>query len=128
MFTASGWAANRIAIVFGVVTADLDTATGRMQSGNQQSNMALTVMKEKDYYRVAFGAFNEKINVTYLGIEVVDDSLSSDYDCVEQLPQWMQERLAILTMLSYEPPTEVVSGIGRRISKSTYWVEKPDVC
>lgn len=128
MLTASGLMDNRTAFICGIVIADLDIAAGSMTLVNQQPTIALTVMKEKDYYRVAFDTVQAKISVTYLGIESVDDSLSSDYDCVEQLPQWMQERLAMLNMLSYEPPTEIVDGVGRRISKSTYWVEKPDVC
>ena len=119
---------NRTTVICGVVVADLDTALGKWSYKNLRSSLALTIMKEKDYYRVAFSLTTDKINVMYLGIELVDDSLSADYDSVEQLPKWMQERLAILSMLSYEPPTEIVDGVGRRINKSIYWVEKPDVC
>jgi hypothetical protein len=84
--------------------------------------------KGSDYYRVSLDSKNCGVSVMYLGMDSVDDTMSGIYDSVEQLPHWMQERLATLSMLSYEPPTEKVEGVGRRISKRTYWVEKPNPC
>lgn len=84
--------------------------------------------KGSDYYRVSLDSKNCGVSVMYLGMDSVDDTMSGIYHSVQELPQWMQERLATLSMLSYEPPTELVTGVGRRISKRTYWVEKPDPC
>ena len=41
---------------------------------------------------------------------------------LKDLPVWVQERIAVLDMRSYEPPTEYVTGVGRRISKDTFWI------
>jgi len=82
----------------------------------------------RDCYRVYVGGMPNPthVSVMYLGMELVDDELSGEYDGLEYLPKWMQSRLATLSMLNYEPPTETIEGVGRRIAKYTYWVQKPD--
>ena len=58
----------------------------------------------------------------------VDEAVEGTYDDLDSLPKWIQERVALLSMLSYKPPTVTVEGVGRRISKDTYWVHRPDPC
>mgnify|MGYP006982495615 FL=1 len=41
---------------------------------------------------------------------------------IDDLPEWIQKKVAVLSTLSYEPPTEYVKGVGRRISRYVYWV------
>lgn len=41
---------------------------------------------------------------------------------VAELPDWMTRRVAVLSTMSYEPPTEYVDKIGRRIDKYVYWI------
>ena len=41
---------------------------------------------------------------------------------IADLPDWVQKRVAVLSTMSYEPPTEYVNKIGRRISENIYWV------
>ena len=41
---------------------------------------------------------------------------------ISELPDWMARRVAVLSTMSYEPPTEYVDKIGRRIDKYVYWV------
>lgn len=85
-----------------------------------------SLFEDTVYYRVAIGGvFTE---VTSLEMEDVDDPLNGLYDELSDLPDWMQERIAMLSMLSFKPPTETVHGVGRRISEFTYWVERPDSC
>lgn len=62
------------------------------------------------------------------GIIEVDESIEGTYDDLDSLPKWIQERIALLSMLSYKSPTVTVEGVGRRISKDTYWVHRPDPC
>lgn len=40
------------------------------------------------------------------------------------LPEWMQERVTVLRMLTQTPPTEPVEGVGRRLSADIYWIVK----
>lgn len=47
-----------------------------------------------------------------VGIEVNVSDLAMD----------VQEKLAVLLMRSYDPPTELIEGVGRRIDKNVFWV------
>lgn len=67
-----------------------------------------------------------KVTVVCLGTERIDPSEEGEYNSVDDLPNWVQERLAILMMMSIEPPTQFVDGVGRRISENVYWVFKTD--
>ena len=53
-----------------------------------------------------------------------DDPLEGTYDSVDKLPQWVQERLAVLSMLPVAD-NQVVAGVGRKISDTIYWANKP---
>jgi hypothetical protein len=55
-------------------------------------------------------------------MEKVDVSPERVYNGVNDLPEWMQEGVALLMMTSAEPPTNEVDGVGRRIDETTYWL------
>lgn len=38
---------------------------------------------------------------------------------VAEIPEWVQQRIAILMMVK---PTEFIEGVGRRIDESTFWI------
>ena len=52
----------------------------------------------------------------------VESDMEGRYNSVDDLPAWMQERLAILMLMSPKPPTEHVQGVGRRISQYIFWI------
>jgi hypothetical protein len=56
----------------------------------------------------------------------VDTKHDGHYINADVLPKWVQERLAVLMMMTHTPPTEEVEGVGRRISRDVYGVYKPD--
>jgi hypothetical protein len=55
-------------------------------------------------------------------MEKVAVSEEQAYNSVNDLPKWMQEKLALLMMTSAKPPTEEVDGVGRRIDDTVYWL------
>lgn len=65
----------------------------------------------------------ECVEVICLGLD--NPSIERVYPSVEHLPQWMQDRLAVLMMMSFNPPTEHVAGVGRRIDETVFWVIAP---
>lgn len=73
-----------------------------------------------------------RVSVCPDGVDVVcfgmgvDTKHDGHYINADVLPKWVQERLAVLMMMTYTPPTEEVEGVGRRISRDVYWVYKPD--
>ena len=75
-------------------------------------------------YRVAITATG--VLVVCFGLESVDSQLEGHYDCVDDLPNWVKERIALLNMIPVTPPIPEVVGVGRRISASVYWVQAPD--
>ena len=73
-------------------------------------------------YRVNISNTTKQVSVLCLAMESLDEQDATTYDSVDELPSWIQEGLAILSMTSSEPPTKEVSGVGRRIDKDTYWL------
>ena len=56
----------------------------------------------------------------------VDAEAEGMYCSANELPLWLQERLAVLMMTDWRPVTEIVEDVGRRIDETTYWVVKPN--
>jgi hypothetical protein len=81
-----------------------------------------TVPDDKTY-RVR--VYAEGIDVVCFGLESVDSALEGHYDRVDDLPDWVKERLAVLMVLDSTPPTGELAGVGRRISESVFWVYAP---
>jgi hypothetical protein len=81
-----------------------------------------TVPDDKTY-RVR--VYADGIDVVCFGLESVDSALEGHYDRVDDLPDWVKERLAVLMVLDSTPPTGELAGVGRRISESVFWVYAP---
>lgn len=79
-----------------------------------------------DNYVYRVGVFPDGVDVLCFGLEGVDSKLERHYDGIDDLPKWVQERLALLNMIPADPPTSTVEGVGRRISAHVYWVFAPD--
>lgn len=69
-------------------------------------------------YRVAVEP-NGRVNITTWGLA---EDIDRSYDSVDDLPQWMQRKIAVLMIFDPEKPMEEIKGIGRRISRGTFWV------
>jgi hypothetical protein len=53
--------------------------------------------------------------------------VDGDYKSTRELPEWLQDRLAVLLVCDAEPPTIPVPGVGRRIDDNTFWVHVDDI-
>ena len=78
---------------------------------------------DNNIYRVSVCPDGVDVVCFGMGVDTIHDG---HYINADVLPKWVQERLAVLMMMSYTPPTEEVEGVGRRISHDVYWVYKPD--
>ena len=83
----------------------------------------IPVVTDDNIYRVS--VYPDGVDVVCFGMGV-DTIHDGHYINVDVLPKWVQERLAVLMMMNYTPPTEEVESVGRRISRDVYWVYKPD--
>lgn len=80
-------------------------------------------MHDDNTYRIS--VFPDGVDVVCFGLESVDSQLEGHYDRIDDLPDWVKERLAVLNMMPPTPPTNSVDGVGRRISAHVYWVFAP---
>ena len=66
------------------------------------------------------------VDVMCFALPDIDDIREGRYDGVDALPNWVQERLAILMMIDYRiKPTPHIADVGRRISAGVFWVYSP---
>lgn len=73
------------------------------------------------FYRVQ--TRDNAITIMELGIGTGLASFDTlTYDCASSLPEWLQRKLAVLTTLPYDVPTEELENIGRRVSQHVFWV------
>jgi hypothetical protein len=77
--------------------------------------------RDDNVYRVYVSPRTNTVEVLAIGIEV-DSTIEGEYDSVDALPLWMQEKVALLMMTSLDKPTSTVEGVGRRIDANVYWV------
>jgi len=77
---------------------------------------------DDNIYRIHIDPDTGYVKVACIGMEKVDAIVDGNYADTSRLPDWIQERLAVLRMMSAKPPTEMVVGVGRRINEDTYWV------
>lgn len=76
-------------------------------------------------YRVTTLGYTNSIEVTCLGMNCIDSECEGLYDLEDDaIPEWLEEKLSVLMLCDYTPPTEPVEGIGRRIDEHTFWIDK----
>lgn len=80
------------------------------------------MLHEDNTYRVEFK--NNTVDVICFGTDMVDNPLEGIYDSIDELPQWLQERIAVLSMLPVARD-QTIDGIGSRINETIYWALKP---
>jgi hypothetical protein len=80
------------------------------------------VASNEHTYRVEF--IGDKARVRCFGIPITHCAIFEKEVTmpINDLPDWMTRRVAVLCTMSYEPPTEYVNNIGRRIDKYVYWI------
>ena len=83
-------------------------------------------MLDAAVYRIRLHSDDHRVVVMYIGDDEFDSPLDGIYGSVDDLPMWIQKRLAVLMIMSAEPPTTEVKGVGRRISQNVFWVVAPD--
>jgi hypothetical protein len=91
----------------------------------KEVNMALRERAREDVnddklYRVVIR--EGRVEVMCFGVDLLDPQAEGEYDSVDDLPKWVQDRLAVLMITSAKPPTVEVDGVGRRIDENVYWI------
>lgn len=75
-------------------------------------------------YRIYIAPDSKSIEVVCLGIDNVDSEAEGIYSDTSQLPDWMQDRIAVLSMMKVNPPQTKIEGVGMRVDEHVFWVIK----
>ena len=73
-------------------------------------------------YRIILSNETKTVSVECFGIYPLDRSVDGTYASVDELPLWIQSKLAVLSMLDVPPPLSDVEGVGSKLSPYLYWV------
>ena len=91
-----------------------------MSQAEQVSAITDDVLPHDDnIYRVVIYPSSKSVLVSCFGMEGVDMAVEGAYDSVDELPEWIQRKLAVLTMLKVD---DSLLDTGRRIDEDTFWV------
>jgi hypothetical protein len=94
------------------------------QSARAKEMRAQWTTNFENVYRVMITPNTGCVEVVCLGIDSVDSEAEGTYSDSSQLPAWMQEKLAVLSMMKVDPPQTKVEGVGMRIDDDVFWVIK----
>jgi len=78
----------------------------------------------ENVYRIYIAPDSKSIEVVCLGIDNVDSEAEGIYSDTSQLPDWMQDRIAVLSMMKVNPPQTKIEGVGMRVDEHVFWVIK----
>ncbi len=81
------------------------------------------LMSSGSIYRVCIHINTNRVEVACIGMGCVDYGSPRYYD-MEELPEWVVGRIAVLSLCDTVPPTPSIEGVGRRIDETTFWIER----
>ena len=87
--------------------------------------MSYNKSSDDNVYRVFINKDRNSVEVICIGMERVDNKIEGTYSDVDELPDWMRERLAVLIYILTQTNTVKFNGLGRRIDENTFWVVRP---
>jgi hypothetical protein len=71
-------------------------------ASKQETICSMSHCNTQDYtlYRVSVLEDTKRVSVSCLGIYCLDKEVNSEYECIEDLPTWIKERISVLMMLT----------------------------
>ena len=81
-------------------------------------------------YRIYINPHTNVTELSCIGIEVDRTHWhpgKAEYTSADDLPMWMQEKIALLMMTPLDKPTVAIEGVGKRIDANVYWVFRDPV-
>jgi hypothetical protein len=100
----------------------MDRAKQMMSAPEEMLLMYIEKVKEEPIYRIEINEDNTVQTTCYEMLDAFNPELKNYYETLDDLPNWVQDKLAVLMLLDHTKVNEEVKGVGRRISKNVYWV------
>jgi hypothetical protein len=82
----------------------------------------LEMVKALPIYRIQINEDNTVETACYEMLDAFDPELKKYYETLDDLPKWVQDKLAVLMLLDHTKVNQEVENVGRRINQNVYWV------
>ncbi len=79
-------------------------------------------LKKEPIYRLVLHDDGTVETTCYEMLDAFDPQLKKWYESIDELPKWVQDKIAVLMLLDHTKTNEEIENIGRRISKDVFWV------
>lgn len=90
--------------------------------GEHHHMVRMLKAKNKDLWRIHFED-SGAVEMLFIGLHNTESGVTK-LGSADDLPEWAQHRIAALNVFGEGYPTDYVDGVGRRITKRTYYVEE----
>ena len=99
-------------------------ANGRRDVSAPEAEILMYIerLKEKPIYRIDIKDDNTVETTCYEMLDAFDPQLKKWYESIDELPKWVQDKLAVLMLLDHTKQNTEIENVGRRINKHVYWV------
>ena len=102
-----------------------DNKGGKLISAPEEEiNRYVAMMKDHPTYRIKIHEDSSVETTCYDLLDNFSPELDNHYEHLDSLPEWVQNKLAVLMLLDHRVNNEEVKDVGRRISEDIYWVFK----
>ena len=71
------------------------------------------------FYGVCIDEYSGRVEIVCVGVNCVDKKLFDVYDSVDELPKWLQDKIAILMGCK---DGDAIDTVGRKIDALTFWI------
>lgn len=99
-----------------------DRAKQQMSAPEEMLLMYVEMAKEVPIYRIKINEDNTVETICYEMLDNFNPELENYYETLDDLPKWVQDKLAVLMLLDHTKVNEEVKTVGRRIQENVYWV------
>lgn len=82
----------------------------------------LDMVREKPIYRIKVNTDNTVEVTCFELVDAFSPELKNSYETLDELPIWVQDKLAVLMLLDPNQVNNEIEDVGRRISTYIFWV------
>lgn len=110
-----------------VVHAPAKEGSSSMVSTSEQDVLyMLEMIKKNPVYRIKIEDDSTVQTECYDMLDDFAPELKKFYLSLDELPKWVQDKLAVLMLFDPDKRNEELENIGRRINRNIFWVYKRD--
>jgi len=102
----------------------MDRARHMISAPEEVLLMYVEKVKKEPIYRIDIKEDSTVHTTCYELLDAFNPELKNYYGGVDELPKWVQDKLAVLMLLDHTKQNEEVENVGRRIQENVFWVFK----